>query len=128
MKGVMRFGKKGKLSPRYVGSYEVLQQVGKVAYDLKLPSELASIHPVFHVFMLNKFIGNLVSIILIIGLGVDDKFSYEEVSVDILDRKVKYLRNKEVASVKVLWKNYLVEELTWEAEADIISRYLIFFL
>ena len=49
MKGVIRSGKKGKLSPRYVGVYEILQRVGKVAYELKLPSELASVHPVFHV-------------------------------------------------------------------------------
>ena len=49
MNGVVRFGQKGKLSPRYVGSYEILQRVGKVSYELKLPSELALVHPVFHV-------------------------------------------------------------------------------
>ena len=58
MKGVMRFGKKGKLSPCYVGPYEILQQVGKVAYELRLPSELASVHPLFHVSILNKCIGD----------------------------------------------------------------------
>ena len=79
MKKVMRFGKKGKLSPRYVGPYEVLQRVGKVAYELRLPSELASVHPVFHVSMLKKCIGDPVYILPIEGLDVDEVLSYEEV-------------------------------------------------
>ena len=70
IKGVVRFGKKGKLSPCYVDPYENLQRVVKVAYELKLPSHLASVHPVFHVSMLKKCIGDLESIVLINGLGV----------------------------------------------------------
>ena len=88
MKGVVRFGKKCKLSLRYVGPYEILQRVGKVAYEFKLPSELASVHPVFHVSMLKKFIGDPQSILPIEGLGVKDNLSYEEISVQILDRQV----------------------------------------
>ncbi|WMV08465.1 hypothetical protein MTR67_001853 [Solanum verrucosum] len=95
LKGVLRFGKKGKLSPRYV----------------------------FHVSMLNKCIGDPVSILPLEVLGVDENLYYEEVLVKILDWQVKKLRNKEVASVKVLWKNHLVEGATWEAEADMKSRY-----
>ena len=102
MKGVVRFGYKGKLSPHYVGPYEILQRIAKVAYELKLPSELASVHPVFHVSMLKKCICDPVSILPIEGLGVEDNLSYEEVLVQILYRKVKKLRNKEVVSVKVL--------------------------
>ncbi|WMV41148.1 hypothetical protein MTR67_034533 [Solanum verrucosum] len=90
MKGVMRFGKKGKLSPRYVVPYQILKRVGKVVYELDLPNELASVHPV---------------------------------PVGILDRQVKRMRNKEIASMKVLWTNHLVEGATWEAEADMKSRY-----
>ncbi|KAH0709204.1 hypothetical protein KY284_010631 [Solanum tuberosum] len=123
MKGVMWFGKKGKLSTRYVGPYEILKNVVKVAYDLKFPIELAPVHPVFHISMLNKCIGDPVSILPLEGLGVNGNLSYEEVPVEILDRQVKKLRNKEVASVKVLWRNYLVEGATWEAEADMKSRY-----
>ena len=70
MKGVMSFGKKMKLSPQYVGPCKVLQSVGKVVYELQLPSELASIHPVFDVSMLKKCIVDLVSIIPIEGLEV----------------------------------------------------------
>ena len=64
MKRVMRFGRKGKLSPRYVRPYEILQRVGEVAYELALPAELASVHPVFHVSILKKFLGDLASILL----------------------------------------------------------------
>ena len=122
-KGVMRFGRKGKLSPRYVGPYAILQKIGKVAYELKLPSELASIHPVFHISLLKKCIGDPISILPIEGLGVDENLSSEELPVDILCLQVKKLRNKEVASVKVLWRNHLVEGATWEAENGMKSRY-----
>ncbi|WMV32426.1 hypothetical protein MTR67_025811 [Solanum verrucosum] len=123
MKGVMRFGKKGKLIPRYVGPYQILRRVGKVTYELYLPNELASLHQVFHVSMLKKCVGDPTSIVSLEGLGVNENLSYEEVSIEILDREVKKLRNKEVASVKVLWRNQLVEGPTWEAEADMMSRY-----
>ncbi|MUG03910.1 hypothetical protein ECC01_23490 [Bacillus tequilensis] len=115
MKGVVRFGKKGKLSPRSMGPYEILQRVGKVAYELKLHRELVSVHPVFHVSMLKKCIGNPESILPIEGLGIKDNLSYEEVLVQILDRQVKKLRNKR--------KNQLVEGATWEAEDDMKSHY-----
>ncbi|KAK4729777.1 hypothetical protein R3W88_022765 [Solanum pinnatisectum] len=119
----MSFIKKWKLSPRFVGPYQILRHVGKVAYELDLPNELASVHPVFHVSMLKKCVGYPTSIVLLVGLGVDENLSYEEVPVDILDRQVKKLRNKEVAFVKVLWRNHLVEGATWEAEADMMSQY-----
>ncbi|WMV50607.1 hypothetical protein MTR67_043992 [Solanum verrucosum] len=123
MKGVMRFGKKGKLSPLYVGLYQILQRIGNVAYELDLPNELAPVHSVCHVFMLKKCIGDSASVITLEGLGVDESLTYEEVPVRIFDRQVKRLRSKEIASVKVLWRNYLVEGATWEAEADMKSRY-----
>ena len=85
MKGVMRFGKKGKLSLRYIGPYEVLQRVGNVAYELKLPQELASVHPVFHVPMLKKCLGAPTSVLPVEGLGFDENLSYEEVPITILD-------------------------------------------
>ena len=112
------------MSPRYVGPNEILERVGKAAYELKLPSELALVHPNFHVSMLNKCIGDPYSIISIEGLGVKDMLSYEEVLVQILNRQAKRLRNKEVVSIKVLWKNNLVEGETWKVEADMNTRIL----
>ena len=73
--------------------------------------------------MLKKFLGELTSILPLDGLGVNEYLSYEEVPVEILDRQVKRLRNKEIATVKVLWRNHVIEGTTWEAEADMRSRY-----
>ena len=98
----MRLGKNGKLSPRYVGPYEILMRVKSVAYELKFPKELAMIHPVFHVSMLKKCIGKLVPILPLEVLGVKEGLSCEEVPVKIFDSRVKMLRKKGVASVKVL--------------------------
>ena len=95
-----------------------MQRVGKVAYELKLPSELALVYPVFHVSMVKKCIGDPESILPIEGLGIKENLSCEKVSVQILDRQVKKLRNKEVVSVKVIWKNHLVEGATWETEVN----------
>ena len=111
IKGVIRFGRKGKLSTRYVGPYEILQLVGEVAYELTLPSELASIHPVFHVSMLKECLGDPASILLFKVLGIDENLSYEEVPVKILHRLVKRLRSNEIATEKELWRNDLVEGL-----------------
>ena len=88
---MFRFGKKGKLSPYYVGPYKILQRFGKFAYELKLPSKLASVHPIFHISMLKKCIVDPESILPIEGLGINDKLSYEEVTVQIHDRQVKKL-------------------------------------
>ena len=123
MKWVMTFGKKGKLSLRYVGPYEVLQRERKFSYQLKLASELASVHSVFHVSILKKCIDGSVSILPVEGKGVNEDPSSQEVLVEIVDLQVKKLRNKEVASIKVLCINHLVEGATWEAEADMKFPY-----
>ncbi|MCF8701880.1 hypothetical protein L3054_10855 [Corynebacterium sp. MC-10] len=123
MKGVMRFGKRGKLSPRYVGPYQIVRRIGKVAYELDLPTAMEGIHPVFHVSMLRKCIGDPSVIFPIEDIQVTQDLTYEEQPVAILDRQVKKLRNKEVASVKVLWRNDNREEMTWEAEESMRKRY-----
>lgn len=102
MKGMMRFFKNGKLSPRYVGPYQVLRRVGKVAYELDFPNELVSIHPVFHISMIKTCIGDPASIIPLEGLGFDESLSYEEIPVKFKDRQVMKLRYKEIIFVKVL--------------------------
>ncbi|WMV20145.1 hypothetical protein MTR67_013530 [Solanum verrucosum] len=119
MKGVMRFGKKGKLSPRYIGPYRISKRIGKVTYELELPQELAAVHPVFHVSMVKKCMGDPALIIPTKKIGINDSLSYEEIPVQILDRQVRKLRTKEVASIKVLWRNQFVKEATWEAEEEI---------
>ncbi|WMV30341.1 hypothetical protein MTR67_023726 [Solanum verrucosum] len=101
-KGVMRFGNKGKLNPHYVGPYQILRCISKVVDELELPNDLASVHLVFHVSLLNKCVGYPTSIVPLECLGVNENISYEEVLVELLNRKVWMLRNKEVVSVKVL--------------------------
>ena len=90
---------------------------------MALSAEQACIHPVFHVYMLKKCLGDPTSILPVEALGVDENWSYEEVPVETLDRQVKRLRNKDIATVKVLWRNHLVEGATWESKDDIRSRY-----
>ena len=105
MKGVVRFGKKGKLSQRYIGPYKILKRIGSVAYEIDLPNDLAKVHPVFHVSMLRKFIGYESAIVPLNEKTIEEDLTYKEVPIEILDRQVKKLRNKEIASIKVLWRN-----------------------
>ncbi|WMV29227.1 hypothetical protein MTR67_022612 [Solanum verrucosum] len=123
MKGVMRFGKKGKLSPRYVGPYKILKRIGKVAYELELQVDLAAVHPVLHISLLKKCVGDLAYVVPLESVAVKDCLSYEDVPVEILDHQVRRLRNKEVASVKVLWRSQSIEGATWEAEEAMKSKY-----
>ena len=123
IKGVMRFGKKGKLSPRYIGLYKITRRFGQVSYELELPQELSSVHSVFHVSMLRKCIRDPSHITSTEGVQITEDLTYEEVPIAILDRQVKKMRNKEIASVKVRWRNCQREEITWEAEKAIKSKY-----
>ena len=119
----MRFGKKGKLSPRYIGPFEILEKVGLVAYRLALPPELSSIHLVFHVSMLRKYLYDPSHIIKYQEVKVNDDLDYEEIPIAILDRQVKKLRSKEIILVKVLWRNHAKEEATWEAESEMREKH-----
>ncbi|XP_070054657.1 uncharacterized protein [Nicotiana tomentosiformis] len=123
MKGVMRFGKEGNLSPRYIGPYKIICRVGQVAYELDLPSKLESVHPVFHVPILRRCIGDPSKVIPVDDVQVTKQLSYEEAPIAILDRQVQRLRTKDVASVKLLWINNNVEDRTWEAEEEMKTRY-----
>lgn len=123
MKGVMRFGKKGKLSPRYIGPYQIIRRIGMVAYELDLPADLEAVHPVFHVSMLRKCIGDPSKIMPVKEIQITEDLNFEEQPVVILDRQTRRLRNKEITSVKVLWRNNNREEMTWESEDLMKKRY-----
>ncbi|XP_009764991.2 uncharacterized protein [Nicotiana sylvestris] len=120
--GVIQFDKKGKLSSRYVGPYRIIQRVGQVAYRLEQPPEMSFVHLVFHVSMLKKVVGDLSLIVPVETIEVNEELTYEEISVDILDRQVCKLRNKEVASVKLQRRNQQVEGATWEAEEEMKKK------
>nr|XP_016488938.1 PREDICTED: uncharacterized protein LOC107808886 [Nicotiana tabacum] len=102
MKGVMRFRKKGKLSPLYIGPYRILRRIGQVAYELEFSQELVAVHPVFHLSMLKKFMGDPSLVVPTEIIGVKDSLTYEEIPVAILDSQIRKLRTKEIASAKVV--------------------------
>ncbi|KAK5771462.1 hypothetical protein PVK06_047666 [Gossypium arboreum] len=122
-KKVLRFGRKGKLSPRFIGPYEIIEKVGSVAYRLALPPELEKIHDVFHVSMLCRYCSNPSHIISPTEIELRPDMTYEEEPIKILAREVKQLRNKSVALVKVLWQMHEVEETTWEPEETMRNQY-----
>ena len=94
-----------------------------MAYELALPPGLSGVHPVFHVSMLKRYYGDGNYIIRWDSVLLDENLSYEEEPVAILDREVRKLRSREIASVKVQWKNRPIEESTWEKEADMQETY-----
>ncbi|CAH9124286.1 unnamed protein product [Cuscuta epithymum] len=122
-KGVMRFGKKGKLSPRFIGPYDILERVGRLAYRLALPMELAKVHNVFHISQLKKYVRDESHILNPEVVELDETLTYEERPIQILDTKTRETRRKSIKMVKVLWSNHLAENATWESEDDMRNRY-----
>ena len=122
-KKVMRFGKKSKLSPRFIGPYEVIEKVDPVAYRLALPLELENIHSVFHVSMLRRYRSDPTHVVSSETIELRPDLTYEEDPVEILAREVKELRNKKISLVKVLWRNHKTEEATWESEETMRQQY-----
>ena len=105
-KKVMRFGKNGKLSPRFIGPYEVIEKVGPIAYLLALPPDLEKIHNVFHLSMLRRDRSDPSHVISSETIELRPDLSYEEEPMEILAHEVKELWNKKILLVKVLWKNH----------------------
>ncbi|KAE8721419.1 Detected protein of unknown function [Hibiscus syriacus] len=113
-KKVLRFGRKGKLSPRFIGPYRILKKVGPVAYQLELPSQLSRIHDVFHVSMLRRYRPDPDHIIQVDEVELRPDLSYEEEPVQVLERDERVLRNRRIPMVKVQWSNRSPSEATWE--------------
>ena len=122
-KKVMRFRKNGKLSPRFIGPYEVIEKVGQVAYRLAFAPELENIHNVFHVSMLRRYSSNPSHEVSSETIDLRPNLTYEEVPVEILAREVKELRKKRIPLVKVLWRNHKTDETTWENEEVMRQQY-----
>ncbi|GKB21697.1 putative reverse transcriptase domain-containing protein [Tanacetum coccineum] len=122
-KGVMRFGKKGKLAPRYVGPFEILERIGPVAYRLRLPEELIGVHDTFHVSNLKKCLGNANLHVPLNEIKIDKTLRFVEEPIEIMDREVKSLKRSRIPLVKVRWNSKRGPEFTWEREDYMKSKY-----
>ena len=111
-KRVIRFGIRGKLNPRFIEPFEILEKVGKVAYRLALPLVLSGVHNVFHVLMLRKYISDLNHVIDVAPLQLKEDLSYDEKPVKIVDHKEQVLRRRIIPYVKIQWRNHSEREAT----------------
>ncbi|GKE37530.1 putative reverse transcriptase domain-containing protein [Tanacetum coccineum] len=122
-KGVVRFGKRSKLSPRYVGPFEIVERVGPVAYRLRLPQELVGVHDTFHVSNLKKCLADVNLHVPLEEVKIDDKLHFVEEPMEIMDREVKKLKKSRIPIVKVRWNSRRGPEFTWEREDEMKRKY-----
>ena len=126
-RGVVRFGKRGKLSPKFIGPFEILERVGTVAYRLALPPSISGVHGVFHVSMLWKYTPDPTHVVNWGEIEVDTDGTFEEGPMCIMDSRELVLRRKTVRLVMVLWQHRGVEESTWEREDTMRATYPFLF-
>ena len=126
-RGVVRFDKRGKLSPRFIGPFEILERVGTVVYRLALPPRMSGVHEVFHVSMLQRYTPDPAHVVDWGGIEVDTDETFEEGLVCIMDSRDQVLRRKTVRLVRVLWQHRGVEESTWELEDTMRATYPFLF-
>ena len=122
-KGVIRFGKRGKLNPRYIGPFHITERVGPVAYRLELPLELSKVHNVFHVSNLNKCLSDETPVIPMKDICVDESLNFVEEPIEILEREIKRLKRSRIPLIKVRWNSLHGPEFTWEREDEFRKRY-----
>ncbi|GJT53053.1 putative reverse transcriptase domain-containing protein [Tanacetum coccineum] len=122
-KGVVQFGKKEKLAPRFVGPFKILERIGPVAYRLRLPEELSSVHDTFHVLNLKKYLADANWHVPLDEIKVDKTLHILEEPLEIMDREVKTLKRSKIPIVKVRWNSKRGPEFTWECEDHMKAKY-----
>nr|GEV88883.1 putative reverse transcriptase domain-containing protein [Tanacetum cinerariifolium] len=127
-KGVVRFGKRGKLNPRYVRPFKVLAKVGKVAYKLELPQELSRVHHTFDVSNLKKCYSDEPLVMPLEGVHIDDTLQFVEEPVEIMEREIKRLKQSWISLVKVHWNSRRGPEFTWERKDSFTKKYQHLFI
>ena len=125
--GVVRFGECGKLSPRFTGPFEILERIGTVTYRVVLPPSMSSVHEVFRVSMLRKYIPDPAHVVDWGHIEIDTNGTFEGGPACIVDSRDRVLRRKTVRLVRVLWRHYGVEEYTWEREDTMRATYPFLF-
>jgi hypothetical protein len=128
VKGVKRFGVKGKLAPRYIRSFPILEKCVTVAYKLDLPPSLTGVHDIFHMSQLKKCLKALVDVVLPEVTLLEADLSYPEHLTKILDQKDRVTRRKMIKFFKIQWSNHFEEDATWESEDFLHSRHPDFVL
>ncbi|GKB32040.1 putative reverse transcriptase domain-containing protein, partial [Tanacetum coccineum] len=122
-KGVIRFGKRGKLNPRYIGPFKIIDNVGTVSYRLELSEQLSRVHSTFYVSNLKKCMVDEPLAIPLDEIQIDDKLHFIEEPVEIMDREVKHLKQSRIPIVKVRWNSRRDPEFTWEREDQMQKKY-----
>ncbi|KAJ0502901.1 putative chromatin remodeling & transcriptional activation CHROMO-DOMAIN family [Helianthus annuus] len=122
-KGIIRFRKRGKLGPRYIGPFRIVARIGKVAYRLELLPTLNGIHNTFHVSQLRRCLADDTAHVSLDDIELDYKMNYVEKLVAIKDSKMTYLRNKAIRKVLVQWQHRKGSDLTWESEDEMRKHY-----
>jgi hypothetical protein len=123
MKGLQRFGVKGKLSPRYIGPFKILSQNRGLAFELELPGRLSQVHNVFHVSQLRKCLKTPDEPVSHDELELQPDLTYIEKPAKILEENWKQLRNRAIKYCKIQWKHHPEREATWEKEEDLRATY-----
>jgi hypothetical protein len=122
-KGLQQFGVKEKLAPCYVGPYSIIEECGPVAYWLRLPSQLAAIHDIFHVSQLKKYVRVPTEIIEQQEIMIEPDLSYIEQPIKILNQKERSTRRAVIKIYKILWNHHTQEEATWETESYLNQKF-----
>ncbi|GJS44330.1 hypothetical protein Tco_0569373 [Tanacetum coccineum] len=122
-KGVVHFGKKSKLAPRYVGPFEILERIGLVAYRLRLPKELNNVHDTFHVSNLKKCLADANLHVPLDDIKVGKTLHFVKEPVEIMDREIRKLKRRKITLVKVMWNSKHGSEFTWEHEYQMRIKY-----
>ena len=126
-RGVVRFDKRGKLLPRFIGPFEILERVGTVAYRLALRPNMSGVHEIFHISMLRKYTSDPAHVMDCGEIEIDADETFEEGPLCIMDSRDPVLRRKTVRLVRVLWQHRGVEESTWEREEKMPATYPFLF-
>jgi hypothetical protein len=123
MRGTRRFNVKGKLAPRYVGPFKIVDRRGEVAYQLELPPQLSDVHDVFHVSQLKKCLWVPEEQLPMEELDLGGDLTYSERPVKIFDTAERVTRNKVIKMCKVQWSHHTEDEATWEHEEELRADY-----
>jgi hypothetical protein len=127
MRGLRRFKVRGKLAPRFIGPFKILEKRGEVAYQLKLPPQLSDVLHIFHVSQLKKYLHVPEKQLPMKDLYAKEDLSYQEYPIKFLEMSERVMRNKKIKMCKVQWSHHTEEEATWEREEELKVEFSNFF-